>query len=336
MAPDRYRHIFLFTGQGSQYRGMGRSLYRTEPVFRDWMDELDRVPRRPLSFSVTDFLYPPEGAGEDLEPFDRTLFSHPALFMVQFALAKTLVGYGISPDCLLGASLGEYVALSLSGAVPPQTMLESLISHARRLEATCTPGAMVGIDDRPERYERDPVIRENTSLACASSPGHFVVSGEKGQVERVILHLEETGTSFHRLPIRFGFHSPNIEPAVSGWRETLAKTAILPERPEPDVISCCTGRPLDTVSFDHLMDIGRGPIRFRDALKTLNDELNSRNGVRSSKSVNIIDLGPGGYSSGFVRQNRILDRRIRIYRVMTLFGNETRNFKKIKTELISS
>ncbi len=335
MTGKRYRHIFLFTGQGAQYHGMARVLYETEPVFRSWMDDLDLIPQKKISRSIIDFLYGEHG--DDRVEFDRTLISHPALFMVQFSLAKTLIRFGVTPDCLMGASLGEYVAMALAGVIPPQTMLAALIDNAQILETCCRPGTMVGVSDSPQRFDQNPEGYDDCSLAGIISPRQFVVSGFKPAMDRVIRYLKETNTEFQHLPIRFGFHSPNIDIAKTVWKKRL--TTVIKEagglsRPKIKVISCCTASFVMSPSIDFFWDIGREPIQFRRALRILNEELERQTEVfgPASEPVNIIDLGPGSYSSGFVRQNRIFGKKTRMYRIMTLFGNEIRNLSKLKTE----
>ena len=337
MTGKRYRHVFLFTGQGAQYHGMARALYASEPVFRKWMDELDLIPRKKISISIVNFLYGEQG--KDRPGFDRTLISHPALFMVQFSLAKTLIHHGVNPDCLMGASLGEYISMALAGVLPPDTMLAALIDNAQILETCCPPGTMIGVSDSFRRFEQHPEFYDNCSLAGIISPGQFLVSGFKPDMERVMQYLKETKTGFQHLPIRFGFHSPNIDGAEAVWKKRL--TAIVKAsggftRPDIKAVSCCTASYIMTPSIDLLWNIGRAPIEFRQALITLNGELERQAEAfgPSPEPVKLIDLGPGSYSSGFIRQNRIFGKGVRICRIMTLFGNETRNLNKLKTELI--
>jgi acyl transferase domain-containing protein len=337
MTGKRYRHIFLFTGQGAQYHGMARALYETEPVFRQWMDDLDLIPQKKITRSIVDFLYGEQN--DDSSEFDRTLISHPSLFMVQFSLAKTLINYGVIPDCLMGASLGEYVSMALAGVLSPRTMLAALIDNAQILETCCRPGTMIGISDSFQRFEQHPAFYDNSSLAGIISPKQFVVSGDRPAMDRVIRHLKETKTEFQRLPMRFGFHSPNIDTAETVWKKRLStvinKSGGL-NRPNIKVVSCCTASYVMNPSINNFWDIGRAPIQFRRALRTLNEELERQEKTfgRSSEPVKIIDLGPGSYTSGFIRQNRILGKGSRVYRIMTLFGNEIRNLNKLKTELI--
>ncbi|WDP92491.1 MAG: acyltransferase domain-containing protein [Desulfobacter sp.] len=332
MARSGYRHIFLFTGQGAQYPGMAAGIYRTEPVFRQWMDFLAAAAGERMPLSMTGFLF--GGGVPENSRFDNILISHPVLFSVQFALAKTLIHYGIEPDCLLGTSLGEFVALALAEVAPPEDMLAMLLEQAAILETVCPAGAMTGISDRPERYQDDPVIRENVWLAGISAPRHFLVSGKRAGMARVIRRLEDTGTGYQELPVRFPFHSPGVEPALDRWmEESLPAAKIRLAVPETPVISCCTGRLVKAVSPSYLTDIGRRPVIFPEALKTLNHQLGGAPG-QEKRPVKIFDLGPGAWTSGFVRQNKILARPMNVYRVMTLLGDEIKHMDKIKREVL--
>ncbi|MCG8618115.1 MAG: acyltransferase domain-containing protein [Desulfobacterales bacterium] len=336
----QYRNIFIFTGQGSQHPGMGRSFYETEPVFRQWMDDLDRVPRRKLSISVVDALYGSGNAASmgTADPLDRTTVSHPALFMVQYALARTLMDAGIYPDCLFGASLGEYVAMAVAEVMPPHAILSALVDNAHILEICCPPGTMIGVSDAIWRFENEPELNAHTSLAGIISPRQFVLSGDLPGITRAVRHLEKKRRTFQHLPIRFGFHSPNIDPAAGAWKKrvaTIADEAGGLNRPSIDMISCCLASFVIRPDVSFFWEIGRGPILFRRALQTLKEELDRQAEPLSSKPiVNLIDLGPGSHSSGFIRQNALLGKQIRTHRMMTLFNHDLRNLTKLKANLI--
>ena len=97
--------VFMFSGQGSQYFQMGRELFEKNETFRDWMIRLDDIPRHVSGKSVIEVLYSDVyGKGDR---FDRTLLTHPAIFMVEYSLAETLVEAGVRPDMVLGVSLGS-------------------------------------------------------------------------------------------------------------------------------------------------------------------------------------------------------------------------------------
>lgn len=320
------KNVFLFSGQGSQYYGMGAELYEKDMGFRAVMDELDEIVRDRINISITDLLY--RESHPRTEPFVRTLYTHPAIFMVEYALARTLMDKGIVPDCLMGASLGEYVALALAEVLPVKTILELLIDHGQRVEATCAPGAMIGIIDDPKLYLQEPVLHENSSLVGISFSQHFVVSGFARPMEKIRDFLEDSRRLFQVLPISYGFHSPNIDPAQEALGLDWVLEMIQP--PKIKIVSCLTGDWLgpfngDTMAKNHLQDIARQPILFTQALQILCRE--------GADRLNIIDLGPGGTYAGFVRQNKVLGKGSNIYRTLTLFGHGLRNLEKIKKEV---
>ncbi|MEU1024376.1 acyltransferase domain-containing protein, partial [Streptomyces sp. NPDC005904] len=125
--------VFQFSGQGSQYSGMGAALYESEPVFRRVMDRLDAAAADELGESVLAALYAP-GRGR-AEPFDDIAFTHPAIVMVELAAAETLIADGIEPDLLLGASLGEFTASVLAGVLDAEECLRLLVRQAAALRA---------------------------------------------------------------------------------------------------------------------------------------------------------------------------------------------------------
>jgi len=320
--------VFIFTGQGAQYHGMGRDLYISDPCFREVMDELDRIAVQRLSRSVIEILFnsPKERV------FNRTLYTHPSLFMVQYALAASLIKQGLAPALLLGSSLGEYLALSVSGALDPKAVLSLLIDHAQDVEAHCSPGGMMGIMTDPGLYHQAPELRDHTSLACISSPYHFIISGERAGLEKAARFLRSEKVTATHLPIRFGFHSPNIDPAQKRWEKQMPLDAT-PKLPGIKTISCLTGRVVDQVTMNHLIRIPRDPILFPQAVDVLAGEI--RGLEDQGNQVAILDLGPGGFTSALMRQQGKIRRAAKVYRVMTAFGNEMRNLEKLKQEMIS-
>ena len=336
MADNRSKTIFVFTGQGAQYHGMAHLLYDTEPVFKNTMDELDAIAKNKTGSSVTGFLYGESGENSSQMAFDDITISHPALFMVQFSLAKTLIHCGVKPDLLLGTSLGEFVAMAVAKVMTPEDMLSAILEHALLVKASCPPGNMAGVWDRHQRYAIDEALYSKVSLAAVSSPKHFVLSGDLGPMQQVIAHLEKADTLVQPLPIKYGFHSPAIEPVQNPWKEKLKiiiQDAGGLNSPMIDMLSCCTGGFVRQPDIDFLVRIGRDPIFLPNTLEVLVRRLSEQS---LPPFLNIIDLGPGSFTSGFIRQNKILKPPLNVFRVMTLFGNEIKNLEKIKTKVISS
>ncbi len=313
------KNVFLFPGQGSQYYQMGAGLYKNEEKFKTHMDALDRLVQIQINRSIVDILY--NENREKSQAFTRTLYTHPAIFMVEYCLGKTLMDAGIIPHYLIGASLGEYVALALAKVLPVEEILGLLIHQAKMVEATCEPGSMIGIVGDPDLYGSEPIIHGNSSLAGVNSDQHFVISGFLGKMEIIKGFLRENQIVYQELPIFHGFHSPNIYPAFESGNHNFQISPL--EVPKIDIISCLTGEKL--VSFDHgyLGEIAKKPVQFPRALAFLG---------RMGGDYNYIDLGPAGTYAGFTRQNKVPGKNSKIFRIMTPFGNELGKFEKIKDQ----
>src|SRR5205085_8631731 len=104
---ERPRVVFLFSGQGAQYPGMGRLLYNTQPTFRRALDRCDELLRPYLGRSLLALLYPDPGIASQL---NETAYTQPALFALEYALAELWRSWGVEPDIVMGHSIGEYVA----------------------------------------------------------------------------------------------------------------------------------------------------------------------------------------------------------------------------------
>ncbi|MCP4720300.1 MAG: acyltransferase domain-containing protein [Desulfobacteraceae bacterium] len=314
------KNVFLLPGQGSQYYQMGAGLYKNEEGFKALMDELDRLAQTQINRSIVDILY--NENREKSQAFTQTLYTHPAIFMVEYCLAKTLMDAGIIPHYLIGASLGEYVALALAKVLPVEEILGLLIHHAKMVEANCEPGSMIGIVGDPDLYGREPILHGNSSLAGVSSPRHFVIAGFREKLDIIKNFLGENQILYQELPISHGFHSPNIYPAFESFNHNFQISPL--KVPEIDIILCLTGEKLDFIEPGYLLEIAKKPVQFPRALTTL---------CRGGENYNYIDLGPDGTYAGFTRQNRVLGENSKIFRIMTPSGNEMHRFEKIKDEL---
>ena len=170
----RPRTVFLFGGQGSQFFGMGQSLYADHAGFRREVQRLDEVARSMLGRSVMEVVFDPERRLS--EPFDDTLLSHPAIFIIEVALARTLMAEGVLPDVLMGASLGEFASLVVAGAVPVEIALRACIEQAQLFIAHCAPGGMIAILDDVNLYYETEWLHDGAALAAINFARHFVIS----------------------------------------------------------------------------------------------------------------------------------------------------------------
>ncbi|OHX14636.1 acyltransferase domain-containing protein [Chromobacterium sphagni] len=277
---------FMFSGQGSQYFQMGQRLYQRQRVFRHWMDRLDGTVRQSVGLSVVDALYHQQRGKAD--SFDRTLLSHPAIFMVEYSLAQALLAEQLEPDILIGASLGTFVAAAVAGCVDCDQALTMLLSHAQVLEAHCERGAMIAVLANARLYD-ELGLSSYGELAAINFDSHFVISTSMSgalEVERI---LNGRNVLFQRLPVSFAFHSAWLETAER-WLDTHLQTMPMAKARIP--IACCMRAGLvESVAGDHLPMVMRKPIQFQKTIEYL----------ETTGPYEYVDVGPSGTLATFVK-----------------------------------
>jgi len=241
-----------------------------------------------LGESVLDHLYGKSGIN-DL--FDRTLYTSPALFMQQYALARALADMGIEPDLVMGASLGEFVTAAVSGALSAGDAFRAVIRQAQDIEKRCDHGGMLAILDDYKLYGSTPILYENCTLAGVNYDAHFAVSGSNGGLKRISLFLKDKNIAFISLPVSHGFHSHLIDPAKASFTRFLKTLSY--DKPEIPFISCSRAHPIGALPSNYLWDVIREPILFMKTVRNL----------EKKDSYIYLDLGPSGTLANFVKQN---------------------------------
>jgi amino acid adenylation domain-containing protein len=278
------RVFFLFPGQGSQHAGMGRGLYEHEPVFRSWVDRCCELLAPHLGLDLRARLY----AGE-ATPLDQTWLAQPALFVTAYALARTLMEWGIRPAGAIGHSLGEYVAACVAEVFSLEDALR-LVALRGRLMQQRPAGAMVAV--ALDEDELRSLLPPSLSLAAVNGPGQCVVSGPTGEVAALEARLGTAGIRTGRLRTSHAFHSSMQDPVVAPLDAAVAAM----ERREPRLrlVSNLTG---GWLTPELAADPGywgrqlRQPVRFADGLRTLAAEPGSV----------LVEVGPGTALSGLAR-----------------------------------
>jgi acyl transferase domain-containing protein/acyl carrier protein len=206
--------VLMFSGQGSQYVNMAQEIYRDEPIFRRHVDKCAELLAPHLGFDLREALYPSAGSaeGEAAARLQQTRVAQPALFVVEYALAKTLMKWGVQPQAMIGHSIGEYVAACLAGVFTLEEAL-SLVAARGRLMQEMPAGAMLAVH-LPEA-EVVPLLGAELSLAAVNAPSLCVVSGAHEAVAELERKLGERGTGSRRLHTSHAFHSRMMEPMIA-------------------------------------------------------------------------------------------------------------------------
>lgn len=212
---------FLFPGYGSQYVYMGRHLYLHEPAFRDAVNQCVALLSPRLGVDLTALLYPPDvAATQPARQFDQIKYTHPALFIIEYALAKLLMQWGLQPKAMIGHSLGEYVAACLAGVFSLENAL-SMVSFRAELMQQLPPGSMlaVSLSEKDLRQFIEP--RVGLSLASVSGPAACVVSGGEPAISELETVLTQQSVSCRRVRASRAFHSQMMDPVLPAFREHL-------------------------------------------------------------------------------------------------------------------
>ncbi|RKH66941.1 alpha/beta fold hydrolase, partial [Corallococcus aberystwythensis] len=282
---------FLFPGGGAQRVNMGESFLH-EPAFRAALDTCAGLLRGPMGADLRDVLFAgPDRREAAARELDRPLWSQPALFACDWALAQLWLSWGVKPAALLGHSLGEYVAACLAGVFTLEEALGLVVARGRLMEAM-PPGGMVSVLAPVPRVEA--LLGTGVSVAAVNGPQTCVLSGPLPALEAVEAALTQEGVEFKRVRYARAAHSVMLEPFLEGFAREVAKVKL--RAPTLPVVSSLTGRWLqerEATSAEYWVRHLRHTVRFSDALECLLES-----GDRA-----LIEVGPGTTLTALARQH---------------------------------
>ncbi|MCR8978423.1 ACP S-malonyltransferase [Brevibacillus laterosporus] len=298
--------VFMFSGQGSQYFQMGKELFDQNPSFRRWMLQLDRSFTSITGQSVLDILYDPRKTKGDI--FNHTIHTHPAIFMLEYALAQTLIESGIRPTYVLGSSLGEFAAAAVAGILDAEQALAAVLKQAEAFESNCVGGGMLAVLAEPAVYENSILLKNETELVGVNYHSHFVISGGRVQIQAAERFLKEHTIIFQQLPVSFAFHSSLIDPAEQEYKAFLSTQRQM--RPTISFVSGVKGRLINELDSDYFWDVVRQPIRFYEAMKAMEQE----------RDYIYLDISPSGVLSNFAKRIIPSDSHSECYAILSSYG----------------
>jgi phthiocerol/phenolphthiocerol synthesis type-I polyketide synthase E len=301
---------FLFPGLGDHYPQMARGLYEAEPAFRAEVDRCAQILTAHLGMDIREVLFPGDApsdaapsSGIDLKAMlgrakpmegadrlNRTELAQPAVFVIDYAMAKLWMSWGIVPDAVIGHSLGEYAAACIAGVLSLEDSLALVADRARMIQSL-PGGAMLAVS--MDEADLRPFLSAEVSIATVNAPGLTVVSGPEDAVAALEQTLADAGRTARRLPTTHAFHSAMMAPAAQGLAARVARVRL--SAPRIPMVSNVTGTWItDDEATDpaywtrHML----GTVRFAEGIAELLAE----------PGRVLLEVGPGQTLSTFVRQ----------------------------------
>jgi phthiocerol/phenolphthiocerol synthesis type-I polyketide synthase E len=260
--------VFMFPGGGAQYVNMGLGLYQTEKIFRQEMDRCSEILNPAMGCDLRDYLYPRQASMEDAKRrMKRPSIGLPALFAVEYAMARQLEVWGIKADAMIGHSLGEYVAACLAGVFSLEDALK-IVAVRGELFEELPRGGMLSVCAKEEEIRR--MIGEELSIAAVNALEQVVVSGGEAAIAGMCERMEQAGIEYQRVQIDVAAHSHLVEGILDRYEEYVR--GVEKGRPVRRYISNVSGK---WVEAGEAVEPGywrrqlRGSVRFSEGVKEL-------------------------------------------------------------------
>ena len=283
---------FMFPGQGAQYAGMGRGLYEAEPAYRAAIDQCAAILKSDCGHELIGSLYPAsKGPGVSGHPLGETRIAQPAIFAVEYSLAKLWASWGIRPEVMLGHSIGEFVAACLAGVFSLQDAL-TMVAARGRLMQNMPAGGMLSV--RLGEHDLARRLGPELAIAAVNAPALTVVAGPLPALAALEKQLSDGGIIHRRLETSHAFHSAMMDSVLAPFHRVVEKVRL--SAPQLEIISSVTGRTLgasEATDPSYWARHLREKVAFSPAVAML----------RQRRELVLLEVGPGAALSTLARQH---------------------------------
>ncbi|NEK21227.1 SDR family NAD(P)-dependent oxidoreductase [Sulfitobacter sp. JBTF-M27] len=284
--------VFMFPGGGAQYAGMARDLYETEPEFAEYMDRGLAHLAPQLDYDIRALWLPEaEKMDEATETLKKPSVQLPLIAIVEYALAKLWMSWGVQPAAMVGHSMGENVAACLAGVMSFENLIDLVLLRGRLFDEV-PAGGMLSISAPLSAIE--PLLGADLDIASINAPELIAVSGPQAALDAMKVRLDGAGLEYQRIAIDIAAHSRMLEPILAHYRDFLSKLDL--KAPTGQVISNRSGQPLtaeQATSPDYWVGQLRNTVHFADCITTLS----------TPRKRVYLEVGPGKALSALAQTN---------------------------------
>ena len=278
--------VFLFTGQGAQYPGMGQQLFETHPTFRQTLLECEEILADALDRPLLEVMYPDLCSSSNLSSntssqLNEAGYAQPALFSLEYALAKLWESYGVVPTAVMGHSLGEYVAACVTGVFSLEAGLTLVARRGKLMQTLRASGSMVAVAADEVTVEQVLAGYCDVAIAAYNSPNSLTLSGDRNAIEAAVNRLKNAGIRSRPLATSHAYHSALVEPILADFEQ--AAKCVLYSPPRLQFASSLNGKVIEAAaksnnktgasprvdSAAYWVEQTRQPVRFAQGLDDL-------------------------------------------------------------------
>ncbi len=281
LARNKFRSgdpVFLFSGQGSQYPNMGKTLYDTHAAFRQSMDRCNQLLADELEHSLLSVLW-----GRNTALLNQTRYTQPALFALEYSLAMLWRSWGVAPGLVMGHSVGEFAAACIAGAFSLEDGIRLIAARGRLMQELPEAGSMMAVmTDEALVQNAIASYGDELSIAAYNGPAQIAVSGRKDALEQLAAELAGQGIEVRPLDVSHAFHSALMQPMLAEL-EKVARSVKF-QNPRVGVVSNLYGRVVkdEIAKADYWVRHVREPVRFAQGIAA----------IAKQKCSALIEMGP--------------------------------------------
>ncbi len=287
--PEITKNAFLFTGQGSQYTSMAKALLENNPSFKMHAQICDDLFSKYLGFSVIALIN--EELEDSANKINQTQYTQPALFIVEYAMAKTLISWGCTPSILIGHSIGEIVAATIAELFSLEDAIKLVYHRARLMQSVTAKGGMLAVQASKESMDEHMSQYTGLDFAAFNGPQQTVVSGDIDALEKLEQSLKSAAIACKPLTVSHAFHSAHMEEVFAEFTAVLNEIQFYP--PSMPFVSNITGEIAkfkDVACAEYWLKHVRNPVDFLNGIMCIANR-GAHNFIEVGPSPHLIALG---------------------------------------------